>query len=68
MKAKYFKGHHVPELARRAGVSREYVGKLIKGDRDVNSDIAKKIIKAVEVMEKALEAADQRIERIFNKP
>lgn len=67
MENKHFKGHLIAEVAHKAEVSREYVQKLTKGEREANTDVAKKIVKAAEIIETALETADKKLDKLFNK-
>lgn len=67
METKYFRGHLPAYVAHKAKKSQVYVVKLANGEREANTDIAKKIIKAAEIIEDALEAADKKIDKIFSK-
>lgn len=51
---RHVKGHLLAELARKAGVSTNYVKFLINGDRAANTDRARKVLKGADIIEDAL--------------
>lgn len=64
---KHVKGHLVAELARKAEKSDKYVRLLLDGERETNTEIAQKIVKAGTIMETALEKANKDVDKIFKK-
>lgn len=58
-------GHRLQELADLAGVSREYVRLLLAGERERNSDTAKKILEAAEVLNEAIRAGLDGAEKVL---
>lgn len=64
---KHVKGYLLADLAHKAGVSGQYVNMVLDNKRERKSEKAQKIIEAVTILESAIDTANKKIDKIFQK-